>query len=94
MRKWMAVLAFGGVAFLAMPAAAQQVVDTTTGVQHAAGTCSVSEAMLTEIQANSAAVNAETRQKLNAFLDAALASPKTRKPDHSPVVFTSDQPRS
>ena len=93
-RSWLAVLTFGGVAFLAMPAAAQQIVETSTGKHIAGESCSISEAMLTEIEGHSAAANAETRQRLNVFLDAALASPKTRKPSQSPVVFTSGQPRS
>lgn len=94
MHAWMAVVVFYGVAFLTMPAAAQQIVETSTGKHIAGGTCSISEAMLTEIQGNTATANAEKRQRLDAFLDAALASPKTRKPSQSPVVFRSPQPQS
>lgn len=94
MGKWMAILTVGGVAILAPPAAAQQIVETSTGKHIAGDTCSVSEAMLTEIQGNSAAANAETRQKLNALIDSALASSKTREASPSPVTFPPSQPRS
>ena len=86
MRRSAAILVFSGVAFLALPAVAQQVVETSTGKTFGGETCTVSEAMLTEIRNGDAADKAETRARLNALLDAALASPKTRNGASSPVT--------
>jgi deoxyribose-phosphate aldolase len=85
-RRSAAILVFSGMAFLALPAAAQQVVETSTGKTFSGDTCAVSEAMLTEIRNGDAADKAETRARLNALLDAALASPKTRNGASSPVT--------
>ena len=79
---------------MAMPAAGQQVVETSTGKTFGGETCAVSEAMLTEIRNGDAADKAETRARLNALLDAALASPKTRNATSSPVTFPGAAPKS
>jgi hypothetical protein len=45
-----AALTVCGMAFLAVPSQAQQIVETSTGKHVAGGNCAVSEAMLTAIQ--------------------------------------------
>lgn len=85
-RRSAAILVLAGVASLAMPAHAQQIVETSTGKTFGGETCAVSEAMLTEIRNGDALDKAETRARLNALLDAALASPKTRNRSASPVT--------
>ena len=69
------------MALMAMPAAGQQVVETSTGKTFGGETCVVSEAMLTEIRNGDAA-------------DKALASPKTRNATSSPVTFPGAAPKS
>ncbi len=87
------ILGFAVVAplFVVAPASAQQIVDTATGVQHASGQCSVTQAMLDAIEQGQAAHQVNTQTRLNAFLDNALASSRTRAPakteGQSPVVF-------
>lgn len=76
--------------FVAVPASAQQVVDTTTGVQHASGQCSVTQAMLAAIEQGEADRQADTKTRINALLDNALASSRSRpqsQAGQSPVVF-------
>jgi hypothetical protein len=87
LRVFVAALTLCGIAVLAVPAHAQQIVETSTGKHIADGNCAVSEAMLTAIQGGEVAHKAETRTRLNALLDAALASPKNRQTAQSPVVF-------
>ena len=85
------VLSFAVVVplFAAMPASAQQIVDTTSGVKLASGQCSVTQAMQAAIESGTANRQVDTRTRINAFLDNALAS--TRAPaktvGQSPVVF-------
>tara|TARA_R110002072_G_scaffold142966_1_gene288854 strand:+ start:123 stop:413 length:291 start_codon:yes stop_codon:yes gene_type:complete len=71
------------------PVSAQQIVDTTTGVQLAGGQCSVSQAILAAIEQGQADRQTDTKARINAFLDNALA--RTRAPakaeGQSPVVF-------
>jgi deoxyribose-phosphate aldolase len=93
LRLFAKILTVSGLGLLAVPAAAQQFVETSTGTLVAGDTCSVSEAMLTEIQGVEAAHRAETRARLDALLDAALASPKTRMPTATPVTFPNKQPQ-
>jgi hypothetical protein len=73
----------------ASPAYAQQVVDTTSGVQHASGQCSVSQAMLAAIEQGETEHQDDTEARINAFLDNALAStrPPAKTEGQSPVVF-------
>ncbi len=79
---------FAAIAFAVVPAvSAQQVVETSTGKRIAGHQCSISQAMLAEIQGAGADRKAETRAKLEALLDSALASPKTRQTAQSSVVF-------
>ncbi|MEP4378586.1 MAG: hypothetical protein ABJ215_01580 [Alphaproteobacteria bacterium] len=77
--------------FLAAPASAQQVVETTTGIQHASGQCGVSQAMLAAIEQGEADRQVDTKTRINAFLDNALASSRSRAPvkteGQSPVMF-------
>ena len=76
------------IAGLSAPAAAQQVVETSTGHQLTTGECSVSQAMLAAIEDAQANREAETRAKVDALLEAALASPKTAEVGgQSPVAF-------
>lgn len=78
-----------------MPAAAQQVVETSTGRQLTSGECSVSKAMLSAIEDAQASREAETRARVDALLEAALASPKTQGTrGQSPVVFPPQRPGS
>ncbi|MBT4907937.1 MAG: hypothetical protein HOL07_15360 [Rhodospirillaceae bacterium] len=85
------ILGFAVVAplFVVAPVSAQQIVDTTTGTQHASGQCAVSQAMLAAIEQGQANREVDTKSRINAFLDNALAS--TRAPaktqGQSPVVF-------
>lgn len=82
-------------AAVSAPASAQQIVDTTTGVQHASGQCSVTQAMLAAIESGNANRQVDTRSRINSFLDNALASSESRphpqgQASHagqSPVVF-------
>ncbi len=71
------------------PVSAQQIVETSTGVQHANGQCSVSQAMLAAIESGNANRQVDTGARINSFLDNALAS--TRAPakteGQTPVVF-------
>lgn len=73
---------------------AQQIVESSTGKQIAGHQCAVSEAFLAEIGKSDAARKADTRASLNAMLDAALASPKTRGSSESSVVFPPPRPGS
>jgi hypothetical protein len=74
-------------AAVSAPASAQQIVDTTTGTRHASGQCAVSQAMLAAIEQG----QPDTKTRVNAFLDNALASSRTRASvkteGQSPVVF-------
>ncbi|MEK9797197.1 MAG: hypothetical protein VW713_10690 [Alphaproteobacteria bacterium] len=74
------------IAGLSAPAAAQQVVETSTGRQLTTGECSVSQAMLAAIEDAQANREAETRAKVDALLEAALASPKTAQVGGEPAV--------
>lgn len=94
MRACLGAVVVLGVALLAVPASAQQIVETSTGKHLAGGTCAVSEAMLTAIQGADETRKADTRARLNKMLDAALASSKTRQTAQSPVVFPPRQPGS
>lgn len=94
MRTGAAVVTLIGAALFAVPVAAQQIVETSTGKQIAGHQCAVSEAFLVEIQKSGDARKADTRARLNAMLDAALASPKTNQTAVSPVVFPPRQPGS
>jgi hypothetical protein len=89
MRKLIAGFAVVAPLLAAAPASAQQIVDTSTGVEHANGQCSVSQAMLAAIESGNANRQVDTKARINAFLDNALAS--TRAPakteGQSPVVF-------
>ena len=87
MRLLGAALTVCGMAFLAVPSQAQQIVETSTGKNVAGGNCAVSEAMLTAIQDGEAAGKAETRTRLNSFLNAALARSKPGQTAQSPLVF-------
>jgi hypothetical protein len=81
------------IAGLSAPAAAQQVVETSTGRQLTTGECSVSQAMLAAIEDAQANREAETRAKVDALLEAALASPKTAEVvGQSPVAFPPRRP--
>jgi len=84
------------IAGLSAPAAAQQVVETSTGRQLTTGECPVSQAMLTAIEDAQASREAETRAKVDALLEAALESPKTVEASggQSPVVFPPRRPGS
>ncbi|MDA0784874.1 MAG: hypothetical protein O3B37_01165 [Proteobacteria bacterium] len=75
--------------FAVAPAVAQQIVDTTTGVRHASGQCSVTEAMLAAIEQGQADRQVDTKARLDAFIDNALASSRTavKTEGQSPVVF-------
>lgn len=83
-------------AALAAPAAAQQVVETSTGRHVAGGECSVSDAMMTAIEEAQDNREAVTRARVDAMLEAALASPKTggQSGGASPVVFPPARPGS
>lgn len=76
---------------LALPAAAQQVVETSTGATHNAYAglqCGVSQAMLAAIEKGETDRKAETKARISALLDSALASTKPRpQAAQSPVVF-------
>lgn len=76
------------------PAAAQQIVETSTGVQHASGECAVSEAMLAAIENGNANRELDTKARINAFLDNALAGTRTpaKTDGQSPVVFPPARP--
>lgn len=78
-------------AAVSAPASAQQIVDTTTGTRHASGQCAVSQAMLAAIEQGQADRQVDTKTRINAFLDNALASSRTRAAvkteGQSPVVF-------
>lgn len=83
------------IAGLSAPASAQQVVETSTGRQLTTGECLVSQAMLTAIEDAQASREAEIRAKVDALLEAALASPKTSEAGgQSPVVFPPQRPGS
>jgi len=85
------ILGFAVVAPLVAvaPVSAQQIVDTSTGVQHASGQCSVSQAILAAIDQGKADRQVDTKARVNAFLDNALASTRARAKTEgqSPVVF-------
>lgn len=83
-----------GALLFAAPVSAQQIVETSTGKQIAGHQCAVSEAFLAEIERSDEARKADTRARLNAMLDAALASSKTGQTGASPVVFPPRQPGS
>jgi hypothetical protein len=86
LRLLSAALVLVSTVLLAAPAGAQQIVETSTG-KHVAGSCSVSQAILTAIQDAGDTRQAETKTRVNAFLNAALARPKSRSVAQSPVVF-------
>ena len=73
------------------PAYAQQVVETSTDTTHnayAGHQCGVSQAMLAAIENGEDTRKAETKARLNALLDSALASTRSRpQAAQSPVVF-------
>lgn len=94
MRTSVAVVTLIGAALFAAPVSAQQIVETSTGKQIAGHQCAVSEAFLAEIEKHDAARKANTRARLNAMLDAALASPRSGQVSESPVVFPPRQPGS
>jgi len=77
--------------FAVVPASAQQIVDTSTGVQHASGQCAVSQAILAAIDQGQVDRQVDTKTRLDAFLNNALASTRARTPvrteGQSPVVF-------
>ena len=89
MRKIILGFAVATPLFAAVPAFAQQIVDTTTGVQHASGQCSVTQAMMAAIEQGQADRQVDTKARLDAFLDNALASTRTsvKTEGQSPVVF-------
>jgi len=91
MRKIVLGMAVVAPLLAALPASAQQIVDTSTGVQHAGGQCSVTQAMLAAIEQGEADRQVDTRARLNSLLDNALASSGSRTPadmqGQSPVVF-------
>ncbi|MBO6782262.1 MAG: hypothetical protein JJ899_03175 [Alphaproteobacteria bacterium] len=78
----------------ALPAHAQQVVETSSGKQVSGHDCSVSQASLAAIRDAETDRKADTRAKLESLLDSALASPKTRQTAQSPVVFPPARPGS
>jgi len=96
MRKLFAGFAVVAPLLAVMPASAQQIVETSTGVQHASGQCAVSEAMLAAIESGNANRQVDTKARINAFLDNALASTRaSAKPEgQSPVVFPPVRPGS
>ena len=67
--------------FAVAPAVAQQIVDTTTGVRHASGQCSVTEAMLAAIEQGQADRQVDTKARLDAFI--AGQFPHSRKDGRS-----------
>lgn len=87
MRKIVLGIAVVAPLFVAVPASAQQIVDTTTGARHAGGQCSVSQAMLAAIEQGQADRQTDTRNRINALLDNALATTGSRPQGQSPVVF-------
>ncbi|MBT3400264.1 MAG: hypothetical protein HOI57_11085 [Rhodospirillaceae bacterium] len=89
MRKIVLGIAVVAPLFVVAPAFAQQIVDTSTGVQHASGQCSVTQAMLAAIEQGQADGQVDTKSRINALLDNALASSRSRSlpQGQSPVVF-------
>ncbi|MGB0571253.1 MAG: hypothetical protein ACPGQM_04160 [Alphaproteobacteria bacterium] len=89
MRKLIAGFAVVAPLLVVAPVSAQQIVETSTGVQHANGQCSVSQAMLAAIESGNVNREVDTKARLNAFLDNALASTRaaTKTEGQSPVVF-------
>ena len=94
MRTGVTLVSVIGAMLFAVPVSAQQITETSTGQQIAGHQCAVSEAFLAEIGKSDAARKADTRASLNAMLDAALASPKTRGSSESSVVFPPPRPGS
>ena len=80
MRLLGAALTVCGMAFLAVPSQAQQIVETSTGKHVAGGNCAVSEAMLTAIQDGEAAGKAETRTRLKRISQCCIG-PFEARPD-------------
>ena len=70
---------------------AQQVVETSTGIAHGGQSdqkCGFSQAMLAATEKGKAARQAETKARINALLDSALASSKVSpQAAQSPVLF-------
>lgn len=95
MRSIIAGIAVAVPLFAAVPAVAQQIVETTTG-KYAGGNCAVSQAMLAAIQGAQADRRADTRTRINDLLETALASSKSRRggSGQSPVVFPPAKPGS
>lgn len=88
MRSTILGIALAAPLLAVAPAQAQQVVETATGTIQAGAPCSVSQAMLAAIEQGQAEKAADTKARLNALLDSALASPKSRpQAARSPVVF-------
>ena len=87
MRVLVTALTLCGMALLAVPGHAQQVVEGSAGKDVAGGNCSVTEAMLSAIQNGDAIRKSEIRARMIALLDSALASPKSRLTAQSLVVF-------
>lgn len=88
MRKIILGIAVVAPLFVAVPASAQQIVDTSTGVEHASGQCSVTQAMLAAIESGDANRQVDTKSRINALLDNALASSRSRTAQgQSPVIF-------
>lgn len=88
------LLAVGLLVGAALPAQAQQVVETSTGKAVAGHDCSIGEAMAAEIERSRENRQAETRDRLNALLDSALARSDTEQTAQSPVVFSPARPGS
>ncbi|MBS28002.1 MAG: hypothetical protein CL566_03625 [Alphaproteobacteria bacterium] len=95
MRSMLIAFAVAVPLLAAVPAQAQQIVETTTG-KHAGGNCAVSQAMLAAIQGAQAERRAETRTRINDLLETALASSKSRRAGsgQSPVVLPPAKPGS
>ena len=90
MRKVFLGIAVVAPLFVVAPASAQQIVDTSTGVQHASGQCSVTQAMLDAIEQGQADSRLDTKARINSLLDNALASSRSRsqgQASQSPVVL-------
>ncbi len=89
MRKLIAGFAVVAPLLAFAPASAQQIVETSTGAEHANGQCSVSQAMLAAIETGNANRELDTKARINAFLDNALASTRAsaKTKGQSPVVF-------
>ena len=88
MRKIILGIAVVAPLFVAVPASAQQIVDTSMGVRHASGQCSVTQAMLAAIESGDANRQVDIKSRINALLDNALASSRSRTAQsQSPVIF-------